>query len=122
MVEDTRWRLDRESLFSMTNLLGNFCLIVISFGRFIRFRGGWGGVLVLISHLASFLIRVVSFNRAAPLAISVLLGAAAAAAAATTAGAAAATVLTTIACTGTARASTAAAAQAARVAAGIACR
>lgn len=106
----------------MTNLLGNFCLIVISFGRLIRFRGGSGGVLVLISHLASFLIRVVSFNRAAPLAVIILLGATAAATAPTTAGAAAATVLTTITCTGTVRASTAAAAQATRIAADIACR
>lgn len=104
----------------MTNLLGNLCLTVISFGRFISFRGGSGGVLILISHLASFLIRVVSFHRAAPLAVSILLGAAAAATAPTTAGAAASTVLTTITCTNTVRA--AAAAQATRIAAGMASR
>lgn len=102
----------------MTNLLGNFCLTVISFGRVISFQGGSGGIIVLISHLASFLIRVVSFQRAAPLAVNILLGAAAAAAATapTTAGVAASTVLTTI------RAAAATAAQATRIAAGIASR
>lgn len=106
----------------MTNLLGNFCFTVIGFGRIIGFQGGWVGILVLISHLASFLIRVVSFQRAAPLAVSFLLGAAAAAAATapTTAGAAASTVLTTITCTVGAAAATAA--QATRIAASIASR
>jgi hypothetical protein len=106
----------------MTNLLGNFCLTVISFGRVISFQGGSGGIIVLISHLASFLIRVVSFQRAAPLAVGVLLGAPAAATAPTAAGAAASTVLTTITCTSTVRAAAATAAQATRIAAGIASR
>ena len=119
----------------MTNLLSNFCLTVISFGRLIGFRRGSGrGVFVLISHLASFVIRVVSFHRARPLAVSVLLGAVTAAAAAatatapTTAGAAASTLLTTITCTGTVRAAAAAAAatatatQATGIAAGITSR
>lgn len=110
----------------MTNLLGNFCLTVISLGvislgRVISFQRGLGGIIVLISHLASFFIRVVSFQRTAPLAVGVLLGAAAAAAAtaSTTAGAAASTVLTTITCV---RGATATAAQATRIAAGIASR
>lgn len=105
--------VDQESLFSMTNLLSNFCLTVISFGRLISFRRGSGrGDLILISHLASFVIRVVSFHRERPLAVSILLGAVAAAAAKApiTAGAAASTVLTTITCTGTVRGAAAAAA------------
>lgn len=127
MVKDTRCRSSQESLFSITNLLGNFCLTIISFGVIslrwvISFQRGSGGIIVLISHLASFLIRFVSFQRAAPLSVGVLLGAAATAP--TTAGAAASTVLTTITCTSTVRAAAAAAtaAQATRIAAGIASR